>query len=796
MSVPSASKPENWDPGSGETSRIQLRDLVALLALPALWKEKDQNQIAHDLLKVVASLLRPDCACVRMSAEGEPALEDRSPPLCVLSPEMADALELFASGTSSGQQRPGEPGVGIARAAQSFDGEQCVVVASSRRPGFPLHSELFILQRAVDQAAFAFHGARLLAREQAARELERHARAEAEAERARLRSFFLQAPIPIAVLTGPDHVYELVNPPFCDMVARFDLIGKPAQAVFAAGVDAPLLDTAFRSGEPFVAHEYPATLNRDGTRQNVIFKLRLDPYRGADGAVQGLILVAVDVTDEVTARRAIQARAAGLADEGRWLESLLDLLPVPVVLVEPTTARVSFSNRAADRVSGGSYPRGDSAEEKNQYFYTDASGSPVPEHRHPAQRAGRGEDLRGLELDWHTPGGTRSLLLSSKLLQARHGHPATVVLAFEDVSELEQTQAALREALDESSKFVSVTEESSDFIGIASLDLDVQFVNRSGQSLVGLEGQLESRPLTIPDFLFPEDRGLLAEFLGQVRAAGRSGREFRLKHFKTGAEVPVWCNVFLLRDSRTNDPIAYATVAHDLTEQKRNWDLRERVIGVVGHDLRNPLSAIQMAATLLRDDPRGAGTPRLAGRILSSAHRIEGIVRDLLDLAKVRLGGGLVITPAPTDGHALCAKIVEEMQAANPGREIRLCTAGDCMGRWDADRLEQVVSNLVGNALQYGPPEIAVNLESRGSATEWTLSVHNFGDPIPTDVLPNIFDPFKRGRPGTCREAGTRNLGLGLFIVRELVQAHGGTIEVTSTARKGTRLLMRLPRQP
>jgi len=957
--------PEIPGAARSDAARVHPRDLVALLALPLLWKEKHPDQIARGLLEVIDSLLLPDCAYVQTSAQGEPALVEHFPANCAFTDAMARELEPSTSAASGGEWSAGGPGVRIARAHQSFPGEHCVAVATSRRADFPLPADLFVLQRAVDQAAIAFQGARLLAREQAARnraemhadqlalgaelaaavagatdlpgmldrcaksivrhlhpafvgiwtlqpgEQELHlradagnvspdpkhrrmplaslpigaiardrspqrsndlagsgvhgfgdwaarsglmafagypliaagesvgvlgifacsplraealdslqvaadaiatgiqhkqgeqersrlaareeqARAEAEAERAQLRSFFLQAPVPIAVLRGPDHVCELANPPFCEMLGRYDLVGKSVRALFSEASEGPMLDRAFQRGEPIVAPEYPLIRNRGGTADTTIFKLVLDPYRDASGAVQGLTMGAVDVTDEVMASRRMQARVTGLADERQWLEVLLDLLPVPVLLVEPATTRVSFSNKAADRMAGGTYPRSALGGEAEGYSYTDPDGRPVPKERHPAARASRGEGVRGLELDWHTPSGTRSLLFSSALLQASHGHPATAMLAFEDVSELKHTQNALRAALAESSKFVSMTEESSDFIAIASLDLEVQFVNRSGQALVGLDGPGRVRRTTVPDYLFPEDHAKLVDLLTKVRATGRQGQELRFKHFRTGQEVPVWCNVFLLRDRRTSEPIAYTAVAHDLTEQKRNWELRERVLGIIGHDLLNPLSAILMAASALRDDPSLPG--RHANRILNSAHRIESIISDLLDLTQARVGGGIAITRAPTDAHALCRRILEELQAVNPGREIRFTPKGEADGPWDADRLEQVVSNLVSNALQYGPPGTAINVDSRGTATDWTFSVHNSGDPIPPDVLPHIFDPFKRGRAEAKVSRGRRNLGLGLFIARELVLAHQGTIEVTSSTSAGTRFVVRLPR--
>jgi signal transduction histidine kinase len=257
----------------------------------------------------------------------------------------------------------------------------------------------------------------------------------------------------------------------------------------------------------------------------------------------------------------------------------------------------------------------------------------------------------------------------------------------------------------------------------------------------------------------------------------------------------VWCNLILLRDRQTNEPIGYATVSHDLTQQKRTGALRERLLGMVGHDLRNPLSAILMCAELIRRLPAlPPAAAKTASRILSSAHRMEGIISDVIDLTKVRLGSGIVIKAAPCDAHLLCARIVEELQVAHPDRELRLSAEGDGQGSWDAARLEQVVSNLVANALQYGPRDAPVIIASRGNDLGWRLSVHNLGDPIAADVLPHIFDPFMRGEPSAGLTEHRRNLGLGLFIVRELVRSHGGNVEVTSRAGEGTRFVVRLPR--
>jgi len=162
------------------------------------------------------------------------------------------------------------------------------------------------------------------------------------------------------------------------------------------------------------------------------------------------------------------------------------------------------------------------------------------------------------------------------------------------------------------------------------------------------------------------------------------------------------------------------------------------------------------------------------------------MIDDLLDFARTRLGGELPIHPRRVDLRQLCEQMVEELEFAYT-RQVKLETEGDLWGDWDADRIAQVISNLVGNALQHSDGDIAVSL--RGEDDSVLFETKNGGPPIPAEVLPHIFEP---GRRGDARSGG---LGLGLFIVRQIVLAHGGTIEVRSSEGEGTTFTARLPRK-
>jgi PAS domain S-box-containing protein len=227
-------------------------------------------------------------------------------------------------------------------------------------------------------------------------------------------------------------------------------------------------------------------------------------------------------------------------------------------------------------------------------------------------------------------------------------------------------------------------------------------------------------------------------------------------------------------------------------ESERTAKFRDQLLGILGHDLRNPLQAIQMATSLLFT--HGGLTPRQSktlARISVSTDRMARMINDLLDFARSRLGGAMPIERRPVDLADIAQQVIEELTLANPSRIIQLTTFWNCRGEWDPDRLAQVLSNLVGNALQHSRENSPVRVELDGDASSVVLEVRNEGIPIPPEVLPVIFEPYRRG----ISLSATGGVGLGLYIVKQIVSAHGGTVEVRS-AETGTTFAVRLPKHP
>ncbi len=228
-----------------------------------------------------------------------------------------------------------------------------------------------------------------------------------------------------------------------------------------------------------------------------------------------------------------------------------------------------------------------------------------------------------------------------------------------------------------------------------------------------------------------------------------------------------------------------------LGESERIGKLREQLIGILGHDLRNPLNTILMAASHLMTKNLQERDARLASKIASNAERMGRMIGDLLDLTRSRLGDGIPIWRRPMDMIALCRQIIEELEVANPGRTIHFSAEGDGQGDWDPDRAAQVISNLISNALQYSPhtTPVQVSVRDTGPADAGAavvLEVNNEGPAIPADTMENIFNAFRRATSSKDGNLPTSGLGLGLYIVQQIMIAHGGTIEVRSNDVEGT----------
>jgi signal transduction histidine kinase len=266
-----------------------------------------------------------------------------------------------------------------------------------------------------------------------------------------------------------------------------------------------------------------------------------------------------------------------------------------------------------------------------------------------------------------------------------------------------------------------------------------------------------------------------------------------------GTRVYYRCNAAPVR-SAAGEIVAAVCGFEDITlqiEAQRQREqaerFRELFVGMLGHDLRNPLAAITFGAKILAQ--RGTLGPedaRVVARIAAAGERMRRMIDQILDLTRIRLRGGIPISPRRMNLHDLVRRIVDELEPAHPGRTLRVRLSDDPAGFWDPDRLGQVVSNLLGNALEHTARDAAVDVIVDRTGPTAHLVVHNTGAPIAADLLPVIFDPFRSSR-GARSDGAPRGLGLGLYIAREIVRSHGGRLDVVSTESEGTTFTVTLP---
>ncbi len=226
--------------------------------------------------------------------------------------------------------------------------------------------------------------------------------------------------------------------------------------------------------------------------------------------------------------------------------------------------------------------------------------------------------------------------------------------------------------------------------------------------------------------------------------------------------------------------------------QERETQYRDRFLGILGHDLRNPINAITLGgAYLLTSNGLNEKQRGTLSQILNSARRLNRMVSDLLDFSRGRLGSPMPIAATAANLGQLVNEVVNEVRTANPQFIVDFDSNGDLEGYWDVERLKQVVSNLLLNAIYHGTSK-GIRVTATGEETSVVLAVQNEGPPIPAETQATMFDPLVQGKTPDPTRVG---LGLGLFIVNEIVAAHHGTIVVTSTEDAGTTFSVRLPRR-
>ncbi len=380
----------------------------------------------------------------------------------------------------------------------------------------------------------------------------------------------------------------------------------------------------------------------------------------------------------------------------------------------------------------------------------------------------------------------RARLERERLLVQIRDANQKLVLASLQAHELADDAILARKLADENAeRFTSLIKTSSALVFRATSTGQLDLAAEAWRSLTGMDlgpdewGWLEA--------VHPLDRDRVREsWIEAVAAARPYTCQHRIKNRKGGYASVEARAVPILKSGSVREWIGMLT---DVSDRVRVEEARDQFIAILGHDLRSPLSSILAGIDIFADlhEPY----KRTASRIERSAFRIEAIIRDLLDFARGRLGGGIPVMPRSCDMRLICDDVVQEIKQISPTRAIHFEGTGDLQATWDPDRIEQAMSNLVGNAVTHGEDPIIVT--SHGEITHIVTEVRNRGRSIPDAMLSTLFEPFTSADDTTRRER-RGGLGLGLYIASEIIRAHGGTLAASSIPGEETIFTFRLPR--
>ncbi len=455
-------------------------------------------------------------------------------------------------------------------------------------------------------------------------------------------------------------------------------------------------------------------------------------------------------------------------------------------------------NAEAERQHGVTRQQVSAPEWVATYGLLTMDGSTLPLEKVPLYRALQGEKVMDARWMVKRPDGSLRICCGTATpLRRPDGTIAGAMLVCRDETErlaLEQQRAETLAMLD--------ALLSSSTVGLAIIDPELRYL-RVNELLARMSRKPVAAHLrrTVRE-VHPAEADWLEPLLRRVLETGEgiAGQERVYQPMPSEPPLTVLANYFPVRSfsgrvQGVGIAVADITPLKRAEEQlRRGAEFRERFLGIVGHDLRGPLNSIHLSARALADSSALSERDRkMAQRIIFSAERMVRMIVELLDFARSRLGGGMPVDPRPGHLDALCRQVVEELEASHPGGRLALQVLGSSEGRWDTGRLAQVFSNLVGNALQYSPEGSPIRVTLDGRAPEVVeVAVHNHGPPISPELLTELFNPFRRGAQADSSSLG--GLGLGLYIVQQIVVAHGGTVHADSREGQGTTFTVRLPR--
>lgn len=506
--------------------------------------------------------------------------------------------------------------------------------------------------------------------------------------------------------------------------------------------------------------------------------------------------IARDVSEEKAAQKSLlKSKELDAERESAFLRTVLNHVPIAVWITEAPTGKVIIDNPIAKRFMTDPAKPLKSIEDYSTFPVFHKDGTPFQSHEYPGAKALRGEIVHNEEINFKRPDGTDAYaVFSSSPVYDKNGNITSAVTIGIDVSE----QVKRREQLKESeSRFRIIANALPLIVWTATPEFEINWYNEWWYDYLRMpKGTTWDDPVRNP--MHPDDREIT---ITALKEAVVRGDKFEMEQrFKCGKDGEYrW---HLVRGVAVKDELGNiikwvgANVdIHDqkvlLEKLKEEQDLREKFVATLSHDLRTPLTSAKLTAQLIRrSNATDEKITKSTDRITNNIDRADSMIQDLLDASRLSAGEELAVNKGNCDLTHIVHEALDDLRNVH-GRNIKFVemTKSIC-GHWDCNGIRRIIENLCNNAVKYGDQTLPITVKVEPSKnSRICLSVHNFGNPIPPEELEYLFQPYKRA--STARNK--KGWGIGLMLVKGVVQSNGGEIEVRSSEEEGTTFLVYLP---
>lgn len=634
-------------------------------------------------------------------------------------------------------------------------------------------------------------------------------------ESSRIYNLFESSPSFMAVVSGPELVYEMANASYLRFVGQRQLVGRSVKEVFPEILDQgylDILDQVYATGEPFIGQRMPVALHRHSSKELDVryIDFVLQPIRDASGEVNGVFIEGYDITEHVqveerarnSEQRALEAIRSQQIERSR-LSALLDAAPVGISFAD-NSGKMILSNTENRRI-WGEHPMSENVDRYGEWkgWWADGSerhGKPILSEQWGLARALRGETVINdiVEIEpFNAPGERRYLLLRASPIRDEAGVVTNAVVAQTDISEPMRNETALRES---EAKFRTITDAMPQMVWSTLPDGHHDYYNQQWYAFTGVPpGSTDGEGWN--GMFHPEDQEHAWSIWKECLKTGEPYHiEYRLRHHSGTYRWVLGC-ALPVRDDK-GKIIRWMGTCTDIHEQREATELlrqmdkrKDEFLAMLAHELRNPLAPITTAAQLLSFAQHDVARVREISNVISrQAAHMTSLIDDLLDVSRVTRGL-ITLQNEPVDIKSVVNEAVEQARPLIEAKSHQidvLSYARKCTVLGDRKRLIQVIANLLTNAAKYTPNGGCLAVSTNVRDGQVTIVIRDSGVGMSTELLAHAFDLFVQGERTPDRSQG--GLGIGLALVKSLVQLHGGTVRAYSEGmNKGTQMTVSLP---